>query len=70
VARELGILDDPQKYTVFAPRAAPARRTGYRGRTVLAEVVGIDDELRQLITQNATEETLHRVVQQPREAHA
>lgn len=65
IARELGILDDPQKFTIYAARGCPeCDRTGYRGRTVIAEVIPIDSELRQLITQEANEERLREAATQ------
>ena len=64
VAREMDILDDPQKYEIYTAKGCvQCDRTGYRGRTVVAEVVTVDSELREMVTKEATEDELHRAAQ-------
>jgi general secretion pathway protein E len=47
--------------TLYRPRADPGDRTaGYKGRTGIHELVTIDDELRRLIHENASEAELER----------
>jgi general secretion pathway protein E len=45
--------------TYYAPQGCPAcKRSGYRGRTGIYELLAVDDELRRLIHDRASEQTL------------
>jgi len=41
---------------VLHPEPTPGCSTGYRGRTAVTEVLGIDEEMQELILKNASEE--------------
>tara|TARA_B100000508_G_scaffold141011_1_gene145037 strand:+ start:2961 stop:4796 length:1836 start_codon:yes stop_codon:yes gene_type:complete len=46
----------PENRTVLRPEPTPGCSTGYRGRTAVTEVLGIDEEMQELILKNASEE--------------
>ncbi len=46
----------PESKTVVHPEPTPGCATGYRGRTAVTEVLEVNDEIRELILKNASEE--------------
>jgi len=61
--RELGIEDKVDKEAVFyKAKACPAcKKTGYRGRMAVMEALEIDDDVRQLILNKASEAEIKKV---------
>ena len=64
-ARELKIFGQSEPVELYRPNAAAAaRRGGYKGRTGIYELVGIDETMRQLIHSSAAESELERHARQ------
>ena len=64
-ARELKIFGQTEPVELYRPNAAAAaRRGGYKGRTGIYELVGIDETMRQLIHSSAAESELERHARQ------
>jgi general secretion pathway protein E len=62
-ASELAAFGKPSgtKATLYRPRAGlPGRHSGYKGRTGIYELVGIDETMRRLIHEGASEADLER----------
>ena len=64
-ARELKIFGQTEPVELYRPNAAAAaRRGGYKGRTGIYELVGVDETMRQLIHSSAAESELERHARQ------
>jgi type IV pilus assembly protein PilB len=51
----------PENRTMLHPEPSPGCSTGYRGRTAVAEVLEINEEMQELILKNASEEEFTQV---------
>jgi len=60
----LGVNPDNPPQLFKAVGCDKCRKTGYRGRTGIYEIIDIDDQLRQLIHDNASEQTLEKYARQ------
>jgi general secretion pathway protein E len=58
--RELAAFGRPGPATLYRARAEPGGRTGYRGRTGIYELIGVDETMRRLIHEGASEAELER----------
>jgi general secretion pathway protein E len=58
---ELGIKVVPKNATVYRPKGCPScSQTGYSGRTVIHELLVMDDEVRNLIIKNSDSGLIHK----------